>query len=103
MCCVSISLSVRVSDNVCPNTFAEAVVTFDYDAQRDDELTLRVGQVLKNVHVVWEGWAEGELLGKVGMFPANFVKMRSASPDDRLPPLIPKEDRPPPSMAMEGA
>ena len=87
---------------MCPNTFTEAVVTFDYDAQRYDELTLRVGQVLKSVHVVEEGWAVGALLGKVGMFPTNFVEMRNASPDDRPPPLTPKEDHPPLPVAMEG-
>ena len=88
--------------HVIPNTFTEAMVTFDYNAQRDDKVTLRVGQVLKNVRVVEEGWAEGELLGKVGMFPTNFVEMRKASPDDRPPPPIPKEDCPPPPVYEEG-
>ena len=91
-----------MSDDVCPNTFTEAVVTFDYNAQQDDELTLRVGQVVKNVHVVEEGWAEGELLGKVGMFPANFVEMRRTSPDDIPPPPVPKEDCPPPPVDEGG-
>ena len=99
---MSVCLSVGVSDDVCPNSFTEAVVTFDYNAQRDDELTLRVGQVLTNVCVVEEGLAEGELLGKVGMFPANFVEMRKASPDDSPPPPIPKEDCPPPPVDEEG-
>ena len=101
--CVSVCtcLSVGVSDDACPNTFTEAVVTFDYNAHRDDELTLRVGQVLTNVCAVEEGWAE-ELLRKVGMFPANFVEMRRASPDDRPPPPIPKENCPPPPVDEEG-
>ena len=102
--CVSISicLSVHVSDDVCPNLSTEAVVTFDYDAQQDDELTLRVGQVLRNVRVVEEGWAEGELLGKVGMFPSNFVEMRKASPQDRPLASLPNEDSSPPPVAVEG-
>ena len=105
MCvCVSISvcLSVHASDDVCPNTSTEAVVTFDYDAQQNDELTLRVGQILRNVHVVEEGWAEGELLGKVGMFPSNFVEIRKASPQDRPLASLPNEDSSPPPMAVEG-
>ena len=88
---------------VCPtNTSTEAVVTFDYDAQLDNELTLRVGQVLRNVRVVDEGWAEGELLGKVGMFPSNFVEMRKASPEDRPLASLPNEDSSPPPVAVEG-
>ena len=30
----------------------EAVVKFDYDKQQDDELTLRVGEVVENVRQV---------------------------------------------------
>ena len=86
---------------VCPNTFTEAVVTFQYDGQQDNELTLRVGQVLKNVHLVDESWTEGELLGKVGMFPANFVELQKALPANRPFAPLPKENCPPP-VAKEG-
>ena len=96
------SHSVHVSDDVCSNTSTEAVVTFDYDAQLDDELTLRVGQALRNVRVVDEGWAEGELLGKVGMFPSNFVEMRKASPQNRPLASLPNEDSSPSPVAVEG-
>jgi len=99
---MSVCLSVHASDDVCPNTSTEAVVTFDYDAQLDDELTLRVGQVLRNVRVIWEGWAEGELFGKAGFFPSNFVEMREASPEDRPLASLPHEDSSPPPVAVEG-
>ena len=73
-------------------TCAEAVVTFDYDAQRDNELTLRVGQTLRNVRVMGGGWAEGELFGEVGMFPTNFVEMRKVLSEDSHPlPPVDKE------------
>ena len=81
-----------MSDGVCPNTSTEAVVSFDYDAQLDDELTLRVGQVLRNVRVIEGGWAKGKLFGKVGFFPSNFVEMRKASPQDRPLASLPNED-----------
>ena len=74
-------------------TCAEAVVTFDYDSQQDDELTLRVGQILKNVRLAEEGWAEGELFGEVGMFPTNFVEMRK---------VLSEDSRPLPPVAKEG-
>ena len=73
-------------------TCAEAVVNSDYDAQQDNELTLRVGQALRNVHVMGEGWA-GELFGEVGMFPTNFVEMRK---------VLSKESHPLPPVAREG-
>ena len=99
---MSVCLFVHVSDDVCPNTSTEAVVTFDYDAQQGDELTLRVGQVLRNVRVLWKGWAEGEQFGKLGMFPDNFVEMRRASPEDRPLASLPHEDSSPPPVAVEG-
>ena len=73
-------------------TCAEAVVIFDYDAQWDDELTLRVGQVLIDVRIMGGGWAEGDLSGEVGMFPTNFVEMREVLSEDSHPlPQVAKE------------
>uniref|UniRef100_A0A8C6PGJ6 Osteoclast-stimulating factor 1 n=1 Tax=Nothobranchius furzeri TaxID=105023 RepID=A0A8C6PGJ6_NOTFU len=56
--------------------WTEVLVEFDYDALHDDELTLRPGDVIKNVRclVDEDGWMEGELNGKRGVFPDNFVK-----------------------------
>ncbi|XP_063078791.1 CD2-associated protein isoform X2 [Engraulis encrasicolus] len=53
----------------------EVVVEYDYEAAHEDELTLKPGEVIKNVRrVEEEGWMEGELNGKRGLFPDNFVK-----------------------------
>ncbi|XP_062971982.1 CD2-associated protein isoform X2 [Elgaria multicarinata webbii] len=50
-------------------------VEYDYDAVHDDELSIRVGEIIRNVKKLEEeGWLEGELNGKRGMFPDNFVK-----------------------------
>lgn len=52
------------------------IVEYDYDAIHDDELTIRVGEVIRNVRKLQEeGWLEGELNGRRGMFPDNFVKV----------------------------
>lgn len=41
-----------------------------------DELTISVGDVIKKVSKAGEeGWLEGELRGKRGIFPASFVKV----------------------------
>ncbi|XP_037129677.1 SH3 domain-containing kinase-binding protein 1-like [Syngnathus acus] len=40
-----------------------------------DEISVRMGDVVKNVtKASEEGWLEGEVRGKRGIFPANFVK-----------------------------
>uniref|UniRef100_A0A8C4GUI1 Osteoclast-stimulating factor 1 n=1 Tax=Dicentrarchus labrax TaxID=13489 RepID=A0A8C4GUI1_DICLA len=53
----------------------EVIVEYEYDALHDDELTLRLGDIIKNVRYIEEdGWMEGDLNGKRGLFPDNFVK-----------------------------
>ncbi|KAM4735167.1 SH3 domain-containing protein 21 [Anableps anableps] len=53
----------------------EVLVLVDFEATMDDELTVRMGDVVKNVTKFSEdGWLQGELWGKRGIFPANFAK-----------------------------
>ncbi|XP_041817395.1 SH3 domain-containing kinase-binding protein 1 isoform X2 [Chelmon rostratus] len=52
----------------------EAVVEFDYEAQQDDELSLTVGDIIVNIRQDDGGWWEGELGGRRGLFPDNFVR-----------------------------
>lgn len=48
----------------------------DFESNSDDELTVREGDVVKNVtKASEEGWLQGELRGKKGIFPANFVQV----------------------------
>ncbi|XP_023574949.1 CD2-associated protein [Octodon degus] len=65
------------------------IVEYDYDAVHGDELTIRVGEVIRNVRKLQEeGWLEGELNGRRGVFPDNFVKeikRETDSKDDNLP------------------
>ena len=53
----------------------DAVVEFDYGAGEDDELSLAVGEIISNITKQDGGWWEGEVNGKRGMFPDNFVKV----------------------------
>ncbi|XP_069552592.1 SH3 domain-containing kinase-binding protein 1 isoform X2 [Brachyistius frenatus] len=52
----------------------EAVVEFDYEAQQDDELSLTVGDIIVSIRRDDGGWWEGELGGRRGLFPDNFVR-----------------------------
>ncbi|XP_061094256.1 SH3 domain-containing kinase-binding protein 1 isoform X1 [Conger conger] len=52
----------------------EAIVEFDYKAQHDDELTISVGDIISNIRKDDGGWWEGEVDGRRGLFPDNFVR-----------------------------
>lgn len=53
----------------------EAIVEFDYQAQHDDELTISVGEVITNIRKEDGGWWEGQINGRRGLFPDNFVRV----------------------------
>lgn len=65
--CLLSSLSLSLS--------VEAIVEFDYQAQHDDELTIAVGDIISNIRKDEGGWWEGELDGRRGLFPDNFVRV----------------------------
>ncbi len=52
-------------------------VLFAYAAENEDELTLDVGDVVTILNKDLEdpGWWRGELRGKIGVFPDNFVRL----------------------------
>jgi SH3 domain-containing kinase-binding protein 1 len=52
-------------------------VLFPYEAANEDELTLKEGDLitLLSREVADKGWWRGELRGKVGVFPDNFVEL----------------------------
>ena len=54
---------------------------YDYDAQGPEELTIHVGDIIRNCKLVEEGWMEGELNGKRGVFPENYVLKKETFPD----------------------
>ncbi|CAN7983769.1 unnamed protein product [Ixodes pacificus] len=55
----------------------QARVLYGYEAQNEDELTIREGDVIVVLtkEVEDKGWWKGELNGRVGVFPDNFVKL----------------------------
>ncbi|XP_063811805.1 SH3 domain-containing kinase-binding protein 1 isoform X2 [Pseudophryne corroboree] len=52
----------------------DAIVEFDYKAQHDDELTIGAGDIITKIKKEDGGWWEGELKGRRGLFPDNFVR-----------------------------
>ena len=60
----------------CMGCTAEVLVLIDFEGTMGDELTMTAGDIVKNVTTSnEEGWLEGELGEKRGMFPANFVQV----------------------------
>merc|ERR1719188_1734620 len=64
-------------------------VLFSYQPVHDDELELKVDQVLEFMGEVEDGWWKGRLGGRVGVFPSNFVEMCE---DDTADPIIPRAE-----------
>lgn len=58
-------------------------VLFPYAPANDDELELNEGDIITVLakELADKGWWKGELKGKVGVFPDNFVKL--ISPEGR--------------------
>lgn len=53
----------------------EVLVEHDYSAQEPDELTIKKGDIIKDVIKRPGGWWEGSLNDKKGVFPDNFVRL----------------------------
>ncbi|XP_066573498.1 SH3 domain-containing protein 21 isoform X5 [Amia ocellicauda] len=53
----------------------EVLVLIDFTGNGKDELCIQAGDIIKNTRKSSEdGWLEGELSGKTGLFPISFVK-----------------------------
>ena len=48
---------------------------FQYAAQRDDELSMEQDDLIKLISKEDDVWWKGELNGKEGVFPSNYVEM----------------------------
>ncbi|XP_014371055.2 CD2-associated protein [Papilio machaon] len=53
------------------------VANYAYDASEPDELSIRPGDVVREVERLPGGWWRGELRGRRGMFPDNFVSVNN--------------------------
>eukprot|EP00300_Choanocystis_sp_HF-7_P021321 c20764_g1_i3.p1 GENE.c20764_g1_i3~~c20764_g1_i3.p1 ORF type:complete len:851 (+),score=192.87 c20764_g1_i3:64-2616(+) len=62
---------------------------YDYEAQEDDYLSIKAGDIITLTNKDDSGWWEGELNGKSGFFPSNYV-------EEIAPPPKPKAAAPPP-------
>ena len=52
----------------------------DFKGQAEHELNFSAGVSIRLMRRIDENWLEGKLDGKIGIFPANHVKIEAGSP-----------------------
>ncbi|NXB00297.1 HCLS1 protein, partial [Cnemophilus loriae] len=52
-----------------------AVALYDYQGDGDDEISFDPDDTITHIEMVDEGWWRGQCRGRVGLFPANYVKL----------------------------
>ncbi|KAM9582413.1 hematopoietic lineage cell-specific protein [Guaruba guarouba] len=70
-------LLVGEMDNVydMENPGTCAVALYDYQGDGDDEIYFDADEIITHIEMVDEGWWQGQCRGKVGLFPANYVRL----------------------------
>ncbi|CAI5450432.1 unnamed protein product [Caenorhabditis angaria] len=60
-------------DSNIPSRF---VVAYEYEAQKEDELNLPLGSIVRLITTDTneDGWYKGDLDGRIGLFPSNYVR-----------------------------
>ncbi|XP_044286631.1 SH3 domain-containing protein 19 isoform X1 [Varanus komodoensis] len=53
----------------------KAKALYDFHAENTDELSFKAGDIITELEPVDEEWMSGELYGKSGIFPKNFVQI----------------------------
>ncbi|XP_010132217.1 PREDICTED: src substrate protein p85-like, partial [Buceros rhinoceros silvestris] len=52
-----------------------AVALYDYQGDGDDEISFDPEDKITHIEMIDEGWWRGQCRGRVGLFPANYVKL----------------------------
>lgn len=66
------------------------IVLYEYDATNPSEVSIKPGQIVYVLQQLEKGWVHGEVDGKQGMFPADYVQIDtsySEPPNKSLPDL----------------
>ncbi|XP_063964951.1 nostrin-like [Lytechinus pictus] len=62
----------QVSDTT--RVLGQCTAIYDYDATDEDQIDIKEGDVINIVEKGEDGWWKGEREGKIGLFPASYVK-----------------------------
>jgi len=68
-------MSVEMENPMIPKVYLEKVIAvYDYTQERDDELSFQENSLIYVLKKNDDGWYEGVLNGKTGLFPGNYVE-----------------------------
>ncbi|XP_061108275.1 SH3 domain-containing protein 19-like isoform X1 [Conger conger] len=74
-----------------PMSGPRCVARFDYAAAQSDELSFSQGAVIRLKEHVDQDWVRGELEGRTGVFPRNFVEVVEDLPASEAPQSVQKK------------
>lgn len=57
----------------------KAKALYDFHGENEDELTFKAGDIITELESVDDDWMSGELMGKSGIFPKNYVQFLQVS------------------------
>lgn len=72
-----------------------AEAQFPFDAVQEGDLNFQKGDIITVLQKYDNGWADGELNGRTGQFPYNYVKELPPEPARKPPPAAPRPPAPP--------
>ena len=85
--CLFFNVAIFVHHISVKKTTERAKVTFPYEPENADELRLVEGEIvtiLNKETTEGSGWWEGEVNGKAGMFPSNFVMLLTSEDEVKV-------------------
>ena len=76
---MSVQLRPKTMQPPSSSATKKCKVLFSYQPTHEDELELKIEDVIDFMGEVEDGWWRGNLNGKTGVFPSNFVEMITAA------------------------
>ncbi|KAM4834465.1 SH3 domain-containing protein 19 isoform 2-T3 [Thomomys bottae] len=73
---VFVQLCAAEAKTVCATGLKgkKAKALYDFHGENEDELSFKAGDIITGLESVNEDWMSGELLGKSGIFPKNYIQ-----------------------------
>ncbi|ELR13568.1 SH3 domain containing protein [Acanthamoeba castellanii str. Neff] len=72
-------------DEPTEKRFPRVQVLYPYEAEEEGELSINAGDIITVLEIEEEGWWKGEIDGRVGSFPSNYVRPLSTTSTSASP------------------